>query len=30
MLTLYSHPLASFCHKVLVALYETGHPFEPP
>lgn len=27
-LTLYSHPLASFCHKVLVALYENGTPFE--
>ncbi|HEX7885119.1 MAG TPA: glutathione S-transferase family protein [Phenylobacterium sp.] len=27
-LTLYSHPLASFCHKVLIALYETGTPFE--
>lgn len=26
-LTLYSHPLASFCHKVLVALYENGTPF---
>jgi len=28
-LTLYYHPLASFCHKVLVALYENGTPFEP-
>jgi glutathione S-transferase len=28
-LTLYFHPLASFCHKVLVALYENGTPFEP-
>jgi glutathione S-transferase len=28
-LTLYLHPLASFCHKVLVALYEAGTPFEP-
>ncbi|MBF9041780.1 glutathione S-transferase family protein [Rhodobacterales bacterium HKCCE4037] len=28
-LTLYSHPLASFCHKVLIALYETGTAFEP-
>lgn len=28
-LTLYFHPLSSFCHKVLVALYETGTPFEP-
>jgi glutathione S-transferase len=27
-LTLYSHPLASFCHKVLIALYENGTPFE--
>ncbi|MDK1493065.1 glutathione S-transferase family protein [Sinorhizobium sp. 7-81] len=27
-LTLYLHPLASFCHKVLIALYETGTPFE--
>jgi glutathione S-transferase len=27
-LTLYSHPLASFCHKVLVALYENQTPFE--
>jgi glutathione S-transferase len=27
-LTLYSHPLASFCHKVLIALYEAGTPFE--
>ncbi|MEX0809792.1 MAG: glutathione S-transferase family protein [Dongiaceae bacterium] len=26
-LTLYFHPLASFCHKVLVALYENGTPF---
>jgi len=26
-LTLYSHPLASFCHKVLVALYENKVPF---
>ena len=28
-LTLYYHPLASFCHKVLIALYENGTPFEP-
>jgi glutathione S-transferase len=28
-LKLYFHPLSSFCHKVLVALYETGTPFEP-
>lgn len=27
-LTLYYHPLASFCHKVLVALYENGTAFE--
>jgi glutathione S-transferase len=27
-LTLYYHPLASFCHKVLVALYEHGVEFE--
>jgi glutathione S-transferase len=26
-LTLYSHPLASYCWKALVALYETGTPF---
>jgi glutathione S-transferase len=28
-LTLHFHPLASFCWKVLVALYENGTPFEP-
>lgn len=28
-LTLYLHPLASFCHKVLIALYENGTAFEP-
>lgn len=28
-LTLYLHPLASFCHKVLIALYENATPFEP-
>lgn len=28
-LTLYLHPLASFCHKVLVALYENGTEFRP-
>ena len=28
-LTLYLHPLASFCHKVLLALYENGTPFTP-
>jgi glutathione S-transferase len=27
-LTLYMHPLASFCHKVLIALYENDTPFE--
>lgn len=27
-LSLYSHPLASFCHKVLIALYEAGTEFE--
>jgi glutathione S-transferase len=27
-LTLYYHPLASYCHKVLVALYENAIPFE--
>lgn len=26
-LTLYMHPLASFCHKVLIALYENETPF---
>ncbi|WP_108125666.1 glutathione S-transferase family protein [Saccharospirillum mangrovi] len=28
-LKLYSHPLASYCHKVLIALYEAGTEFEP-
>lgn len=28
-LTLYMHPLASFCQKVLIAFYENGKPFEP-
>jgi glutathione S-transferase len=28
-LTLHFHPLASFCHKVLIALYENETPFEP-
>jgi len=28
-LKLYFHPLASFCQKVLVALYENDTPFEP-
>lgn len=27
-LALYQHPLASFCHKVLIALYENDTPFE--
>ena len=29
MLTLHYHPLSSYCHKVLVALYENGTPFTP-
>jgi glutathione S-transferase len=28
-LKLYLHPLASFCQKVLIALYENDTPFEP-
>ena len=28
-LTLYYHPLASFCWKALIALYENGTPFKP-
>jgi glutathione S-transferase len=28
-LKLYFHPLASFCHKALIALYEGGIAFEP-
>jgi glutathione S-transferase len=28
-LTLYYHPLSSFCWKALIALYETGVAFEP-
>jgi glutathione S-transferase len=28
-LTLYFHPLSSFCHKVLIALYENEVPFKP-
>jgi glutathione S-transferase len=28
-LTLHFHPLSSYCHKVLIALYENGTPFEP-
>ena len=27
--TLYAHPLASYCHKVLIALYENDIAFEP-
>ncbi len=27
-LVLYRHPLSSFCHKVLIALYENATPFE--
>ena len=27
-LTLHMHPLSSFCHKVLIALYENDTPFE--
>lgn len=27
-LTLHFHPLSSFCHKVLIGLYELGVPFE--
>ena len=28
-LTLHFHPLSSFCHKVLIALYENATPFTP-
>ena len=28
-LTLYFHPLSSFCMKALIALYENGTPFTP-
>src|SRR6185437_1654542 len=28
-LTLYLHPLSSFCQKALIALYENGTPFTP-
>jgi glutathione S-transferase len=28
-LTLYFHPLSSFCQKALIALYENGTPFRP-
>ena len=27
-LQLFSHPLSSYCHKVLIALYELDLPFE--
>jgi glutathione S-transferase len=29
MLKLYYHPFSNFCQKALIALYETGAPFEP-
>lgn len=28
-MTLYFHPLSSYCHKVLIALYENATPFTP-
>jgi glutathione S-transferase len=28
-LTLHFHPLASYCHKALIALYEHDTPFTP-
>lgn len=28
-LKLYFHPLSSYCHKALIALYESDIPFEP-
>lgn len=28
-LTLYLHPLSSYCHKALIAFYENGIPFTP-
>jgi glutathione S-transferase len=28
-MTLYLHPLSSYCHKVLIALYESAIPFSP-
>ena len=28
-LKLYLHPLSSYCHKVLMALYENDTPFQP-
>src|ERR1700742_3562895 len=27
-LKLYAHPLSSYCHKVLISLYENNTPFE--
>ncbi len=27
--TLYLHPLSSYCHKALIALYENATPFAP-
>lgn len=29
ILKLHYHPLSSYCHKVLISLYENGTPFEP-
>src|SRR5437764_10767260 len=29
LLTLHFHPLSSFCHKALIALYENDTPFTP-
>jgi glutathione S-transferase len=29
-LKLYYHPLSSYCHKVLIALYENATPFRHP
>ena len=28
-LKLYYHPLSSYCHKVLIPLYENNTPFQP-
>jgi glutathione S-transferase len=28
-LTLHSHPLSSFCHKAIIALYENDTSFKP-
>ena len=28
-LTFYFHPLSSYCHKALIALYENETPFKP-